>query len=167
MFGFKRRDANEMVLVYVDDLLWVSEHPDNVMKALGEFYELKDRSVKEPDIYLGADIEMVQLPDGRSQWAMLSRTYVKNSVKVVENLLVKDGIGLHLKSTARSPFPSGYLPELDVTKELDKAMASRFMHLIGTLRWAIKLGHIYIYTEVSQLSQHQALPSERRTFGSI
>jgi hypothetical protein len=153
--------------VTIVDLLWVSEHPDNVMKALGEFYELKDRSVKEPDIYLGADIEMVQLPDGRSQCAMLSRTYVKNSVKVVDNLLVKDGIGLHLKSTARSPFPSGYMPELDVTKELDKAMASRFMHLIGTLRWAIKLGHIYIYTEVSQLSQHQALPSERRTFGSI
>ena len=54
-----------MVLIYVDDLLCVSEHPDNVMKALGEFYELKDGSVKEPDIYLGADIEMVQLPDGR------------------------------------------------------------------------------------------------------
>jgi len=153
-------DYYEMVLVYVDDLLCVSEHPDNVMKALGEFYELKDGSVKEPDIYLGADIEMVQLPDGRSQWAMSSKTYVKNSVKVVENLLVEDGTGLHLKTTARSPFPSGYRPELDVTKELDETMASRFMQLIGILRWAIELGRIDIYTEVSQLSQHQALPRE-------
>ena len=45
-------DCYEIVLVYVNDLLCVSEHPDNVMNALGEFYELKDRSVKEPDIYL-------------------------------------------------------------------------------------------------------------------
>jgi hypothetical protein len=52
---------------------------------------------------------------------MLSKTYyVKNSVKVVENLLVEDGTGLHLKSTARSPFLSGYRPELDVTKGLDE-----------------------------------------------
>jgi len=57
-------DYYEMVLVYVDDLLCVSEYPGNVMKTLGEFYELKEGSVKEPDVYLGADIEMVQLPDG-------------------------------------------------------------------------------------------------------
>ena len=65
----------EMVLVYVDDLLCVSEHPDNVMKALGEFHELNDGSVKEPDICIGADFEMVQLPDGRIQWPMSLKTY--------------------------------------------------------------------------------------------
>jgi hypothetical protein len=59
-------EYDEMVLVYVDDLSCVSEYPDNVMKALREFYELKEGSVKEPDIYLVADIEMVQLPDGQS-----------------------------------------------------------------------------------------------------
>ena len=138
----------------------MSEYPGNVMKTHGEFYELKEGSVKEPDINLGADIEMVQLPDGRRQWAMLSNTYVKNLVKVAENLLVEDGTGLSLKSTARSHFPSGYRAELDVTKELDKTMASRFMQLNGILRWAIELGRIDIYTEVSQLSQHQALPRE-------
>ena len=150
----------ELILVYVDDVLAVSESPEKIMQALGEVYELKEGSVKEPDIYLGANVEKVQLPDGRSVWAMSPKTYVKNSIKVVEDLLVADGAGLHLKTTARNPFPSGYKPELDVTTELDEAMASRFLQLIGILRWAVELGRIDIYTEVSQLSQHQALPRE-------
>ena len=41
----------------------------------------------EPDVYLGANIEKIQLRDGRTVWGMLSKTYVKNSVKVVEALL--------------------------------------------------------------------------------
>ena len=37
-------------------------------------------------------------------------------------------------------------------------MGSRFLQLIGILRWAIELGRLDIFVEVSQLSQHQALP---------
>ena len=37
-------------------------------------------------------------------------------------------------------------------------MGSRFLQLIGILRWAVELGRLDIYLEVSQLSQHQALP---------
>jgi Reverse transcriptase (RNA-dependent DNA polymerase) len=81
-------DHYEMILVYVDDILIFSRAPQQVMDDLGQLYELKPESVREPDIYLGANIEKVQLPDGRSEWAMTSRTYVKNAVKIVENLLV-------------------------------------------------------------------------------
>jgi hypothetical protein len=62
-----------------------------------------------------------------------------------------------LKSTTRNPFPSGYKPELDVTPELNDELGSRFLQLTGILRWAIELGRL-IFVEVSQLSQHQALP---------
>jgi hypothetical protein len=83
---------------------------------------------------------------------------VKNAVKVVESLITEDDPEAKLKTTARNPFPSGYKPELDVTTELNDELGSRFLQLIGILRWAIELGRLDIFVEVSQLSQHQALP---------
>ena len=59
-----------------------------------------------------------------------------------------------------SPVYGRYRPELDVTVELDADMMSRFLQLIGILRWAVELGRIDIFHEVSILSQHQALPRE-------
>jgi hypothetical protein len=153
-------DHYEMILVYVDDILVFSRSPKQVMDNLGKLYELKPESVREPELYLGANIEKVQLPDGRSEWAMTSRTYVKNAVKIVENLLVEDGDETRLRFTAKNPFPSGYRPELDTTTELHDEMVSRFLQLIGILRWAVELGRLDIYLEVSQLSQHQALPRQ-------
>ena len=54
----------EMILVYVDDILIFSKDPRVIMNQLGEFYELKPESVKEPDLYLGANIEKIQVKDG-------------------------------------------------------------------------------------------------------
>jgi hypothetical protein len=53
-----------MILVYVDDILIFSKDPRVIMNQLGEFYELKSESVKEPDLYLGANIEKIQVKDG-------------------------------------------------------------------------------------------------------
>ena len=85
--------------------------PKTIMDDIGKLYELKPESVKEPDIYLGANIERTQLPSGKPEWGMSSRTYVKNALKVVEALLREDDSEAKLKSTARNPFPSGYKPE--------------------------------------------------------
>ena len=64
-----------------------------------------------------------------------------------------------MKTTARTPFSSTtYRPETDTTDECDVDGASRYSQLIGVLRWAVELGRIDIYTEVSLLSQHLALP---------
>ena len=45
-----------------------------------------------------------------------------------------------------------------MTTELNDHLASRFLQLIGILRWAIELGRLDIFVEVSQLSKHQAMP---------
>ena len=148
----------DMVLVYVDDILIFAKDPKVTMDELGKLYELKPESVKEPDIYLGANMEKVQLPNGKLEWSMGSKTYVKNAVKVVEALITEDDPMAALKTTARNPFPSGYKPELDITPELNDELAARYLQLIGILRWAIELGRIDIFVEVSQISQHQALP---------
>ena len=77
---------------------------------------------------------------------MSSRTYVTNAVKAVENLIMKDDPDARLKTKARNLFPSGYKPELDVTTEVNNEQGSRYLQLMGILRWAIELGlpgHIY------------------------
>jgi hypothetical protein len=58
----------------------------------------------------------------------------------------------------KNPFPAGYKPEIDIKEELDQALASRYMQLIGILCWAVKIGRINIYLKVSSLSQYKANP---------
>ena len=48
--------------------------------------------------------------------------------------------------------------ELDVTPVLNEEVRLQFLQLVGILQWAIELGQLDIYVELSQLSQHQALP---------
>jgi hypothetical protein len=81
-----------------------------------------------------------------------------NSLLVVKRLLLsEDGEGYALKTKVKNPFPPNYKPELDVTDKLDPKLASRYMQLIiGILHWAVKIGRIDIYLEVSLLSQYQA-----------
>jgi hypothetical protein len=75
----------------------------------------------------------------------------------VKILLQAKGRGL--KSTAKITFPSTtYRPEVDTTDECDSDGSSRYSQLIGVLCWAVELGRIDIYMEVSLLSQHLALP---------
>ena len=116
----------DIVLAYDDDILIFAKIPMVTMNELGRLYELKLESVKEPEIYLGANMEKVQLPNGKLEWSMGSKTaYVKNAVKVVEEALIaEDDPTATLKTTVRNPFSSGYKPELDTTPELNDEMAA-------------------------------------------
>jgi hypothetical protein len=86
-----------MFLVYVD-VLAISHELKVLIDAIGEYYKVKPGSDKEPDIYLGANVKKVQMPDGREVWAMSPWNYVKNAIKTVKGLLAKDGEGYVLKN---------------------------------------------------------------------
>jgi hypothetical protein len=148
----------EMLFVYVDDILALSHKATDCIQEITNIYKAKEGSIKPPEIYLGANVAKIQLLDGREVWSTSPRTYVKNSILVDEHLLEEDGEGYVLKSKVRNPFPTGYKPEVDVTDELDLTLASRFMQLIGILRWAVEIGCIDICLETSLLSQYQANP---------
>ena len=150
----------EMVFVYVDDLLIISQKPRAVLDSISEFYTVKPGSDKEPEIYLGATVEKIQTPEGREIWATSARQYVKSALQTVEALFEEDGDGYTLKNNAKNPLPTNYRPELDVTPELGPELLSRYLQLIGICRWAIELGRIDIFLEVSTLSQYQANPRE-------
>ena len=111
---------------------------------IGEYYKVKPGSDKEPEIYLGANIEKVQMPDGREVWASLPRDYVKNAIKTVEDLFAEDGEGYVLKNKVKNPFPMNYKPELDMLEEFGPELSSRYLQLIGICQWAIELGQIDI-----------------------
>jgi hypothetical protein len=148
----------ELLLVYVDDILIVSHEPKHHLQKLGTFYEFNLSSIGPPTRYLGANVTRVTIPGestGYEYWALSSRSYVKNAVKNVKEMLQSEG---GLKGQAKTPFMSGYRPELDVTDELDSELSSRYSQLIGILRWMVELGRIDIYHEVSVLSQYLALP---------
>jgi hypothetical protein len=146
----------ELLLVYVDDILIISHDPQLHLQKLKQFHM---SAVGRPDRYLGANIKRVIIPgddSGSEYWAMTSHTYVRNAVHNVRELLQSEGFDL--KTTAKTPFPSGYRPELDVTDELSLDLCSRYSQLIGVLRWMVELGRIDIYHEVSVLSQYLASP---------
>ena len=152
----------EYLLVYVDDVLAVSQQPKQIMEDIGKEFEIKNNDYGPPSIYLGAGVSQFTIPGGEAKcWSMESQKYVKSAIQTVEDLLAEDG--RELKGGKRShagPLPTNYQPELDATRECDDEHASRFRQVIGILRWAIELGRIDILIEVSLLSQYQAAPRE-------
>ena len=151
----------EMILVYVDDLLCVSENAEKILRQIGEFFELKNDEVAPPTRYLGADVGKVQVKGGIEVWAYSAESYVKAAVHNVEEMLRSDGPNVGLdesKKRTQDAMDPNYRPELDVSDVLGDELHSRYMQLIGVLRWAVELGRIDIATEVSLLSQHNALP---------
>ena len=147
-----------MLFVYVGDILAVSHKATDVIKGITAFYRAKEGSIKLPDIYLGANRMKVKMLDGREFWGSSLRDFVKNAVITVEGLFEEDGEGYLLDNTVKSPFPSGYKPEIDVKEELGPDLASRYLQLIGIFRWAVEIGQVGIFLEVSLFSQYQAGP---------
>ena len=87
-----------MLFVYVDNILAVSHKAKEVIEEVTAFYKAKEGSIKEPDIYLGANIAKIQTPDGREIWTSSPREYVRNAIKTVERLFDEDGEGYILMS---------------------------------------------------------------------
>jgi hypothetical protein len=123
--------------------------------------------MKLPDICLGANVAKIQMVDGCEVWSTSPRHYITNAIKVIERLLDEDQEGYALKSNVNNPISMNYKPELDVTDELDEKLASRYLQLIAILRWAVELGRIDIFQEVSILSQCQANPKSWAPRGSL
>ena len=95
------------------------------------FCRAKEGSIKPPDIYLGANIMKVQMPDRRELWGSSSREYVNNAVITIKRLFEEDDEACTLSNTVKALFPSGYKPELYVTEDLGPDLVSRYLQLVG------------------------------------
>jgi hypothetical protein len=150
----------EYLIVYVDDVLSVSQVPQHTMNAIAELYRIKDNCIAKPDQYLGASIIQYYLPQDQTKvrWGLSSQQYVVEAIPNVETEL--SNIGKCLSNAVITPISSGYRPELDVSPSLDPIKANYYRNLIGILRWAVELGRIDIYIHVSMLSSFLASPRE-------
>ena len=146
----------EYILCYVDDVLSISHDPKKSMRRIQDDFKLKDDKIAPPDVYLGATIEKMTAPNGKSCWSMSPEQYVKAAVTNVEEELARYGKRLPPKCV--TPFSSGYAPWLEATPELKADGVQRFQELIGQLRWAVEIGRVDILLETSLLSSHLAMP---------
>ena len=80
----------EYALLYVDDVLVISERAESVLrKEIGKYWVLKEESIGPPSKYLGGKLCQVMLLNGVKAWAFGSSQYVQFAVKnVYEHLAI-------------------------------------------------------------------------------
>jgi hypothetical protein len=147
------------VLLYVDDVLCVHHDGMMALQEIDFYFKMKEVSMGDPDLYLGAKVRQVVMPNGVLSWMLSPAKYIKEAVKNVEQHITKR-YGRQLPKKAPAPFPRDYDAELDVSPELGEEDVSYYQSQIGTLRWMVEIGRIDIITEVSKLASQLALPRE-------
>jgi hypothetical protein len=110
------------LFMYTDNILAIGVDPKDILIKLNKYFKFKPDSIHPPDDYLGAKIKQTILPNGASAWGKRSSHYVRNSVKNLEEWMVKEGRKLPKKSP--TPMSSTYKPEVDVSPELTLEMAN-------------------------------------------
>jgi Reverse transcriptase (RNA-dependent DNA polymerase) len=84
----------EMLLVYVDDILHITHHKtldqNETMREIGRIYQLKEWSVGEPSMYLGANVGCVLDGDGNKMWYLSATDYIDGALKTVTADLPSD-----------------------------------------------------------------------------
>jgi len=146
----------EYILVYVDDILAISHQPRSIMETIRKQYHLKEEPAP-PKQYLGAVIKQWSIPgETRPVWSMNSMNYIKEALRNLEIELAK--VGKTLKGKPATTMQANYRPELDISPILDREQASYYMSLIGILRWAVELGGVDIFIDVSLLSSYMCQP---------
>ena len=121
-------------------------------------FVVKEKYIDTPSQYLGNKVSHVQLENGAECWSFSSSQYVQNAANNVKEYLMKQG-EKRLPRT-KSPWPSDYRPEFDVSPELSPVEASYYQSLIGILCWVVELGRSDICMETSAMASMMALPRD-------
>ena len=67
----------EYILLYTDDSLVVSQNAENTLRNdLERYFELKEESIRPPDIYLEGHCRKIQLENNVESWYFSSSQYV-------------------------------------------------------------------------------------------
>ncbi len=83
----------EYILLYTDDVLVISENAESVLrKELGRYFELKEKSIGPPKLYLGGKVRKIQLDNGVWCWAFGSSQYAHAAVESVETYSLKQEV---------------------------------------------------------------------------
>jgi hypothetical protein len=84
-------EVYEYVLLYTDDSLSSGVEAESILrKEIGKYFELKEKSIGPPKLYLGGHLSLVELDNGVKAWAFSSSQYVRAAVQNVEEFIAKD-----------------------------------------------------------------------------
>ena len=75
------------VLLYVDDCLCICHNAEQELHKIDKFFKMKDGSIGNPDIYLGAKVKQMELRNGVKAWASSSSKYIQEAVQNCEKYL--------------------------------------------------------------------------------
>lgn len=108
----------EYVLMYVDDILAISCDAEAILKDVQTTFKLKNDRIETPEYYLGAKLQEKSI-NNIMCWTITSQDYVKAAVKNVEEATKNSSRSIPTKNV-ETPMSITYVPELDVTEELDE-----------------------------------------------
>jgi len=139
----------EYLLVYVDDLMCVSENPLDVIEKLQPVYGYKTKDTGPPKQYLGATITRYHL-DGINCWASSAKEYLEKAFLAVE--------AKYKIIPAQQPLPTSYHPEIDASPPLNNEERLLYGSYVGILQWAVELGRIDVCFATLTMASQLALP---------
>ena len=82
------------VLIYVDDVMVIHHDYESVLIRIENILKLSTSSIGDPNIYIGAKLNITRLENGVWTWATIPTRYVKESVVSVEKYLSELGDAL-------------------------------------------------------------------------
>ena len=95
----------------------ISEHPKVTIEGLKRTFILKEDKAESQNMYLGANLNIVDNESGSKCWTMSSEDYVKMVVQTVDDKLKSTKKSLPTK--CKVPVSPGYHPVMDESPELD------------------------------------------------
>ena len=72
------------------DVICISHYCAGTLYTLQRYFKLKDDSIEQPDIYLGAEISKIQ-PDDGGFWIMSRGKRLSSTVKNLDDVLALRG----------------------------------------------------------------------------
>ena len=103
------------ILCYVDDILVVYHSDRPALDRIDHFMIPKEGFIGDPDIYLGAKSEKVQISNDVWCWSIIPSKYIQEAVWNFQNHLKKNHSGEYeWIANTPNPFLLDYKPEMDV-----------------------------------------------------
>ena len=148
------------VLLYMDNVLAIDHDAEDALHAIHHYFPMKEGSIGDPDVYLGAKLKKVKLENGVEAWGFSPTKYVQEAINNVERYLREKMGDRRLPTKWKGTWPNDYDPTVDETEPLDDENTQFYQSMVGVLHWMVELGRVDIITEVSTLASQMAMPRQ-------
>ena len=114
------------ILLYIDDCLAIAHDTTAKLNLLDKYFQLKKGSIGDPAIYHGNKLCSVRLNNDVEAWSLSSWKYVQDTVKNIEQFILKKSGGRTQPKQATVQLQSDYCAELDTSAEQDHDLANYY-----------------------------------------